>query len=208
MALGKPMLHLAMSKAEQTKQFIIETAAPIFNLKGYENTSLSDIQEATRLTKGAIYGNFSDKNELALAAYEYISSLVIKRIGDRMRDAVSPGEALLSYPEYYVQHSKSVLEKGGCALMNAAVEADDYLYFMRDAVRKSIKRFIKLLEGIIEKGQSENVFKDNINAAEYATLIFSIMEGNIMLAKIMNDAKYFQIAVKRIKNLVRTELES
>ena len=92
--------------------------------------------------------------------------------------------------------------------MNAAVEADDYLYFMRDAVRKSIKRFIKLLEGIIEKGQSENVFKDNINAAEYATLIFSIMEGNIMLAKIMNDAKYFQIAVKRIKHLVRTELES
>ena len=196
-----------MSKAEQTKQFIIEKAARIFNIKGYENTSLTDIQEATRLTKGAIYGNFSDKNELALAAYEYISSLVIKVIGDKIRDAVSPKEALLSYPEYYVQNSKSVLEKGGCALMNAAVEADDNLYFMRDTVRKSIKRFMKLLEGIIEKGQSENVFKANINAAEYASVIFSIMEGNIMLAKIMNDAKYFQIAAKRVKLIVKTELE-
>ncbi len=58
-----------MSKSEQTRQFIIGKAATLFNIKGYDSTSLSDVQDATGLTKGAIYGHFTDKNELALAAF-------------------------------------------------------------------------------------------------------------------------------------------
>ncbi|HAE68223.1 MAG TPA: TetR/AcrR family transcriptional regulator, partial [Sphingobacterium sp.] len=54
-----------MSKAEQTRQYIIEKTAPIFNKKGYFATSLSDITTATGLTKGSIYGNFKDKDDLA-----------------------------------------------------------------------------------------------------------------------------------------------
>lgn len=48
----------AHRKSERTRQFIIEKVAPIFNRKGYAGTSLSDLTEATGLTKGAIYGNF------------------------------------------------------------------------------------------------------------------------------------------------------
>jgi AcrR family transcriptional regulator len=40
-----------MSKAEKTKQFIIEKTATLFNTKGYISTSLSDITQATGLTK-------------------------------------------------------------------------------------------------------------------------------------------------------------
>jgi AcrR family transcriptional regulator len=60
-----------MSKSEQTKAFIIEKTAPIFNKKGYAGTSLSDMTEATNLTKGSIYGNFANKDEVALAAFDY-----------------------------------------------------------------------------------------------------------------------------------------
>ncbi|RZK05397.1 MAG: TetR/AcrR family transcriptional regulator, partial [Flavobacterium sp.] len=45
-----------MSKSEQTKQFIIEKAAPIFNKKGFAGTSMNDILEATGLAKGGVYG--------------------------------------------------------------------------------------------------------------------------------------------------------
>lgn len=59
------------TKAERTKAFIIEKTSSVFNQKGVVGTSLSDITEATGLTKGAIYGNFADKEEVALAAFEY-----------------------------------------------------------------------------------------------------------------------------------------
>lgn len=69
-----------MGKAERTRAFIIQKSAPLFNIKGYENTSLSDIQEVTKLTKGAIYGNFKDKNELAIASFEYNCSRVLVKL--------------------------------------------------------------------------------------------------------------------------------
>ena len=46
------------TKAERTTAFIIETVAPIFSRQGYVGTSMSDLTEATGLTKGALYGNF------------------------------------------------------------------------------------------------------------------------------------------------------
>jgi len=34
-------------------------------------TSLSDMTDATGLTKGSIYGNFNSKDEVALAAFDH-----------------------------------------------------------------------------------------------------------------------------------------
>ena len=63
-------------KAEQTTRFIISTVAPIFNKNGYYGTSMSDITAATGLTKGAIYGNFKNKEDLAFAAFEFNVDLI------------------------------------------------------------------------------------------------------------------------------------
>jgi TetR/AcrR family transcriptional repressor of nem operon len=62
-----------MTKAERTRQFIIEKAAPIFNQKGVAGTSMSDIMEATKLAKGGLYGNFESKEEICVEAYKYLT---------------------------------------------------------------------------------------------------------------------------------------
>ena len=67
-------------KAERTTQFIIETVAPIFNKHGYIGTSMSQLTEATGLTKGAIYGNFENKLALALSAFEYNRNLLLSEL--------------------------------------------------------------------------------------------------------------------------------
>lgn len=196
-----------MTKGEQTRQYIIETAAPIFNTKGYESTSLSDIQEATKLTKGAIYGNFADKKELVLAGYNFSCSRLIERIEEIILNAPSAKSAILSYAEFYVKNWKTVFLKGGCPMMNASIEADDFLPFLRDSVRNSMKQILALLQNTIEMGQSKGAFNSNVNAEEYASIIFSIIEGNILLAKTMNNSKYFTLAADRIRQIVEKELE-
>lgn len=195
-----------MSKAEQTRQFIIQRSAPIFNLKGYASTSLADIQQATTLTKGAIYGNFVDKNELAIAAYEYNASFIIDTLNTRMKNAASAKEALLVYPDYYLSNWAFVFEKGGCPLMNAAIEADDHLQFLRDSVRNSMKRIIDALQEVILQGQSSKEFVAEINVSAYAAMLFSLMEGTILLAKTMNDPRYFAYATAQITRMVEGEL--
>lgn len=195
-----------MSKAEKTRQFIIETTAPLFNKKGYENTSLSDVQEATKLTKGAIYGNFSDKNELAVAAFEYNCLVSFTRVKSLMDAQSAARDALKAYGNFYADNWVRLSERGGCSMQNAAVEADDHLDFLKAGVRKSMKRVMKNLQQVIEKGQANKEFKKNISAPEYAALIFSVIEGNILLSKTMNDVKYLRLAADRISFIVDNEL--
>ncbi|RZL99390.1 MAG: TetR/AcrR family transcriptional regulator, partial [Pedobacter sp.] len=68
------------SKAERTRQLIIEQTAPIFNTKGYAGTSMNDLTAATGLTKGAIYGNFENKDEVAVAAFDYNFSKITEHL--------------------------------------------------------------------------------------------------------------------------------
>ena len=59
---------------EQTIQRILDTAAHLFFQKGYDKTTLQDIIDATKLSKGAIYHHFSSKEAILIA--------VVDRIGD------------------------------------------------------------------------------------------------------------------------------
>ena len=61
----------SLSKAERTRLFIIEKTAPVFNTKGFAGTSLTDLTDATGLTKGSIYGNFQNKDEVALGCFRF-----------------------------------------------------------------------------------------------------------------------------------------
>src|SRR4051794_17192125 len=102
-----------LSKAERTKQLIVEKAARVFNMKGYAGTSLSDLTEATGLTKGSIYGNFENKDEVAIAVFDYNFSLVTEFFRDKILSKESSIERLLVYPEVYRNYSKIPLLQAG-----------------------------------------------------------------------------------------------
>ena len=58
-------------KSEATRQQVIESTAELFNKKGYLGTSISDLEKATGMTRGSIYGNFENKDAVALAVFDY-----------------------------------------------------------------------------------------------------------------------------------------
>jgi AcrR family transcriptional regulator len=55
------------SKREQTRARLIAAAAQIVGEKGFERTSLEEVAARAGMTRGAIYGNFRDKEALFLA---------------------------------------------------------------------------------------------------------------------------------------------
>ena len=148
-----------MSKAEKTRQYIIEKAAPIFNRKGYAGTSLSDLIDATGLTKGSIYGNFENKDDVAIAVYKFHVSSLNKRIALFLTDCSTPAEKLKGLTNYYRVNWKTVFERGGCPIQNASVEADDSALFMKRYVQTSIINWTKGISSWIEEGQKKGVFK-------------------------------------------------
>jgi len=57
------------SKAK-TRQRVLDEAQRLFRERGYAATSLEQIAEAADVTKGAIYGHFTSKEDLLLSAVE------------------------------------------------------------------------------------------------------------------------------------------
>ncbi len=196
-----------MSKAEKTRAFIIEKSAPVFNIKGYAGTSLNDLMLATGLTKGSIYGNFKDKDDVALSVYRYSVRGLNKRIAAHIADKNCAIEKLIAYAEFYREHWQNIFEKGGCPIQNASVEADDNLIFLKKHVQASIKSWASGLAKIIETGKSQGEIRKNADALGYAYTMISMLEGGILLAKIMNDKKLLFAAIERIVAIINNELK-
>ncbi|WP_346346732.1 ScbR family autoregulator-binding transcription factor, partial [Streptomyces sp. SID161] len=57
-------------QAESTRRALLETAAQLFDERGYAGTSISDISALSGRTSGAIYFHYASKEKLALAVVE------------------------------------------------------------------------------------------------------------------------------------------
>jgi AcrR family transcriptional regulator len=66
---GMARVTRAESK-ERTRQRLLAEAQRLFRERGYAATSLEQIAEAADVTKGAIYGHFTSKEDLMLSALE------------------------------------------------------------------------------------------------------------------------------------------
>lgn len=196
-----------MSKAEKTKQFIIEKTAPLFNTKGYNATSLSDITQATGLTKGSIYGNFENKDQVAIEVYKYNAALLSKVMSHSLGDQYPTStEKLHAFVAFYRKNWRSVFSNGGCPLMNAATEADDSFPVLKQYVQKSFTLWMEKITAVIVQGQKNNELKGSVNADEYASLFIMLIEGGILLSKTMDDEKFLNRALDRVKDMIDQEL--
>jgi AcrR family transcriptional regulator len=198
---------MPVSKSEKTRQLIIEKAAPFFNKKGYADTSLSDITAATGLTKGAIYGNFENKDELALAVYDYNHSILFKGQMAAMASVNDAIEKLLAMTAFYRQEFRSVALRGGCPVMNAAIEADDNFPALKTKVKATYRGWRKVIAQTIEEGKKQNRINGKADAEKYAALFIALIEGGILLAKAMDDGSLLNNSLEKIDELIIGELK-
>ncbi|MGF7039570.1 TetR/AcrR family transcriptional regulator [Mucilaginibacter lappiensis] len=196
-----------LSKADRTRQFIVETTAGIFNKKGYAGTSLSDLTQATGLTKGSIYGNFKNKEEVAVAAFEYNTSKVRKQIMQLIQKAPTYHEKLMVYAKVYHSFTTVNFPEGGCPILNTAVDADDTNPVLKEKAARVILRWKKGIEELIQAGITTGEFRKDIDTTQTALSIIALIEGGIMIAKVTSTPANLDTVLKTVNNII-TELEA
>jgi hypothetical protein len=108
-------------------------------------------------------------------------------------------KAIFHYFESYI--SRPPL-KGGCPLLNVAIEADDSNPALRksgvvilDSLRDSI---VRILDNGIRYGQ----LKPGIDKEQYATLIIASLEGAIMMSKLRGNDRDIRTVTKHLEGVV------
>lgn len=192
-----------ISKAEKTRQYIIEKTAPVFNRKGFAGTSINDIVEATGLTKGSIYGNFESKDEVALAAFDYNFGMVSSLVKTKMAGKPHTVDKLRVYLSVFSDFVNLPMLHGGCPVLNTAIESDDTHGLLRAKAVGAIDSWYNHLEKIIADGVEAGQIKQGTNAKDFAGAFIALIEGGIMLAKVTGKMQGLKAAVKQGEKMIQ-----
>ncbi len=190
------------SKSERTKQFIIEKTAPVFNEKGYAGTSLTDLTRVTKLTKGSIYGNFENKDEVALAAFDYNFNRISVYIKERILATDHSIERLLVYPTVYSDFLKIPFLKPGCPILNTSTEADDTHPQLKEKANSALAIWKASIENQVKRGIERGEIKAATNPTEVALVLMSLIEGAIMIAKVTGSSHELSITMNFLEKLI------
>jgi AcrR family transcriptional regulator len=191
------------SKAERTRQFIVEKTAPIFNAKGFAGTSLNDLTHATGLTKGSIYGNFENKDDVALAAFDFNFAQVTAYLKEKILAFENAVERLLVYPGVYRNFLTIPFLKPGCPVLNTSTEADDTHPQLREKAAGALAFWKKSIENQVKRGLERKEIKAGTNPSQVAVIMMSLIEGAIMQAKVTGKSTELNIAMDYLEKMLQ-----
>ncbi len=184
---------------ENTKKQIISAASILFNTKGYKATSLSDITTKSELTKGAIYKHFKDKSDLERQCLISMTNSLFSDVTKGIKGNKDAKSKLMSILDYFEQYGKKPPFEGGCPLMNAAVEVDDSDPILKKVVSNIVTGLQSGISTVIQNGIDRNQIKDDFNVDEYASMMYSAIEGAIMMMKVTDDDQHLQSVIKFLR---------
>jgi TetR/AcrR family transcriptional repressor of nem operon len=196
-----------MGKAERTREYIVEKTAPIFNRKGYSGTSMSDMTETTGLTKGAIYGNFENKDEVALAAFDYNMAKMVEQVRALQSERTTALEKLHSFILVYRRGLFKPFLADGCPIINTGVEADDTHPLLKKKVNEAVAKWHRSISAIIHQGIAQGEIKADVNVPAFASLMIAMIEGGITVSKISGDMSYLNLSLDHLEQLIESQLK-
>ncbi len=186
----------------ETKGAILHHAGNLFNLQGYKATSISHITEATGLTKGAIYRHFKNKEKLEEQSLVYLTGVMFEKLKTEIKqqnNAIDKLKAIIHFFESYI--TKPPI-KGGCPLMNAAIEADDQSPHLRKKAYTILEVLKESIVTILSNGQKFSQIKKNIEKEYYATIMIASLEGAIMMSKLSRTNHDIRMVILHLEKMI------
>ncbi|MGH3433165.1 MAG: TetR/AcrR family transcriptional regulator [Thermocrispum sp.] len=99
------MARLTRAESQaRTREQLVGTAKELFLRDGYGPTSLEKVADAAGFSKGAVYSNFRNKNELCLAVLDDIHAEQVARVAEALGGAATIEERIERFQHWAERH--------------------------------------------------------------------------------------------------------
>lgn len=193
-----------MPKGQRTRERIVAEAASLFNQRGFEGSSMSELMAATGLEKGGIYRHFSSKEELAAEAFDYAWKLTLDMRMQDLDQIPDSVDKLKRFIANFVDARPFI--PGGCPLLNTAIDADDGNPVLRERARRGLNEWRDRLGAIVNAGIKRREIRPSVDAKEIATLIISSLEGALVIGRLERNREALVAAQSHLKRYLETEV--
>ena len=195
-----------MRKGERTRERIIRQAAPLFNQRGYDGSSLNEIMAATELEKGGIYRHFASKQELAAAAFDYAWAEAMKARRHDIDSVANSVDKLKRYIANFVERRGTV--PGGCPLLNTAMDSDDGNALLRNRARRALENWQNFLGSIVTQGIKKGEIRREVSKTKLANLIIATLEGAVMIGRLEQNLDALRDAQTHLNSYLETKVRA
>lgn len=184
-----------------SRTYILEKAAAVFNKNGFSGSSLAAICAATGMTKGSIYANFKDKDALGVAVFNFQKEQINNKLEAVLSLKEDSHEQLLLILDFYQNAHKYNEFRYGCPLANAAPEADDTNPPLKLAVNQAIDADLTQIRKLIKKGIKQGIYKKKADP-DMALFMLSALEGALLLTQTTGEQRYMQLSCDQLRSLL------
>jgi TetR/AcrR family transcriptional repressor of nem operon len=183
------------SKGEKTRDNIIYKSLQLFTVKGYFNTSINDILEATTLTKGGLYGHFRSKEDIWYAVYDRAVSIWREIVFRGTREIENPLLRIEAVIHYNLEaYLGADIFDGGCFFFNMLAELSGQSSSMSRHILRGFVSFSKLLQTWLAEAHRKELLKADVDIRETADFIIVALNGAAPLYTASRDPQIWRLA--------------
>lgn len=161
----------------RSRSALLESAARNLSRYGYGNVALEQIAREAGYTRGALYHQFSDKEELALAVIDWVNENWIREVGDPARREAGPLGELLALARGHAVFCRRDIARVVMALRVEFSGQDHPVGRMLEAVSETgVKRVTRL----IQAGRRDGSIPPGPPARTVAVACMGALEGAVI----------------------------
>jgi TetR/AcrR family transcriptional regulator, transcriptional repressor for nem operon len=172
-----------------TAQRILDVAEQLVQARGFNSFSYADIAAELGITKAGLHYHYPGKAELGQALITRYSERFVHALGAIDRDSVGAPAKLAAYAKLYADVLRG---RRICLCGMLAAEYETLPKPIRDAVVDFFDDNERWLERVLEQGSDEVTLKFDGSARDTARMIFSGLEGAMLVARPYGNLKRFQ----------------
>lgn len=194
-----------MKKAEATRLNILQKAYETTYIKGYQTTSIDDILVTTKVTKGAFYYHFKNKDEMGVAIIkEILKPKFLIQITQTFNLEPNTLEALYIMVTMLLAENEYTKFEQGCPISNFIQEMTPKSTAFTLALRELTEEWEKIIISNIEIGKKSGFVNSNVQSKSVALFIISSYWGVRNFGRMDGGNDTYRTYLKELKNYLNS----
>jgi TetR/AcrR family transcriptional repressor of nem operon len=191
-------------KKEFDEYEVLHRAMEIFWHKGYEATSVQDLVEQMGINRGSLYGTFTDKRALFLAAIQYYDQTIITSVVRVLHSPGSPRRAIEGYIRSVAEGAAEDRDRQGCFLTNSAVEVGPHDPEAEQKLTASLQRIEAAFLDVLVAARQLGELGTRRDLRDVARFLTSSLQGLRVMARVNPDRD----ALMAVADIIISTLDS
>lgn len=183
----------------------LDQVVRLFWARGYEATSVRDVEAATGVGMTSLYNAFGGKRELFRSALEHYSERRTRECLREIERLKSPADRIRTFVARVTEAALSDPDRMGCLMINTAIELGPHDPEIAAIVAGNLAEVEAFFRRSFEAAQELGEADQSISPADAARSFSALMFGLRVLARTRPDRETMEGAARPLLALLRGE---